>query len=120
MHKKIKKKDGTVYRSINLEGYNYYVSQDGVVINSKGWELAERYDRNGYRVAKLSNKGIKFYPTVHSLILRAWVDEVPKRYARFLDGDIYNYNLSNLYWSDNDNWQDDIIDYGKEQLWMAK
>lgn len=94
------------YRLVpGLEGYR--VGDDGSIWSCRGrccvtdkWrQMKEKTDRYGYRCVTLRINRVRYYRTVHSLVLFSFVGTCPSgMQCRHLDGNPSNNRLSNLCW----------------------
>ena len=85
----------------NVKEYeNYYVSQDGIVINIKTKrKLKYQTDKNGYFRVNLYNKENKTKQFVHRLVAMAYLENdynLPQ--VNHKDGNKQNNNVDNLEW----------------------
>lgn len=79
---------------------NYSISQNGIVINNITKKIIKhKIDRYGYPTTGLVANGKKYYPTIHRLVAKTWIENPLKLpQVNHIDGDKTNNDISNLEW----------------------
>jgi hypothetical protein len=82
-----------------IEGYNYYINEQGDVFNSKGRKLVPRLHTGGYLRVNLCRDGLHKDFYIHRLVAFAYLDN-PNNYneVNHKDSDKKNNLVSNLEW----------------------
>ena len=73
---------------VKIEGFDYFVDEDGNVYNRKGKRLKPRRNTFGYSQVILCRNGERIPKTIHDLVMAAYVGPKPKGY----DTDHINYD----------------------------
>lgn len=84
----------------NIEGFpGYNIDNDGQVYNSKGLQLKQRVNRDGYSQVILHKEGRQKNCSVHRLVANAFIPKVEgKDTVNHIDGNKQNNSVSNLEW----------------------
>ena len=75
---------------------DYFISEDGLIVNKKGKVIKKRLSHNGYNLVTLNDKGRR----VGRLVLLTYkpIDDLSLQ-CNHIDGNKLNDSLSNLEWT---------------------
>ncbi len=78
----------------------YKINESGQVFNKNGVQIKQQ--NNLYPSVKLSINGKQTYQSVHRLLALSYIKNDNENFdvVNHIDGDKYNYSLSNLEWCD--------------------
>lgn len=95
----------------NVRSLDRAVSVGSQIINLKGRIKAQTPDKDGYKTVHLSKNGKKSRKKVHRLVLEAFVGP-SELLACHKNGRPSDNRLSNLYWGNESDNQNDCIEHG--------
>lgn len=100
----------------NIKDFNYFITTCGKVFNSKGLEIKQQRNRDGYWTVNLRRDGKYFHLRVNRLVAQTFIPN-PKNLpvVNHIDHDRGNNNVSNLEWVTHSENQNKSI----ENNWMA-
>lgn len=80
-----------------IEGFDYYISENGDIFNLKGHKICQWIDNVGYKQVKLFKDAKKYYKRVHRLVYQYFVGDIPDgMQINHKDGNKKNNHFSNL------------------------
>lgn len=94
--------NGKLFKLIPFEGSKYYISKDGVVINSRKRVIKPNFDKYKKPFVKLRNRGQTLYRYVKRLIYQTWSEDsyTNDRCVEFINKNSKDLILDNLAISD--------------------
>ena len=82
-----------------IEGFPYYICEDGTLLNKKGNAMQSNKINSGYHIYHLCNKGVRKAMLVHRIVAEYFIpNEENKEHVHHIDNNKNNNHVNNLRW----------------------